>query len=50
MKQFAIIGLGDFGFNVVEALSKGEAQIIAVDSDPTKVARAKAWWLIFLPS
>ncbi|MBI2645939.1 MAG: TrkA family potassium uptake protein [Deltaproteobacteria bacterium] len=41
MKQFAIIGLGDFGFNVVEALSKGEAQIIAVDSDPAKVAKVK---------
>ncbi len=41
MKQFAVIGLGDFGFNVVEALSKGEAQIIAVDNDPAKVARVK---------
>lgn len=41
MKQFAIIGLGDFGMSVVRTLSKGEAQIIAVDIDKAKVADVK---------
>jgi len=41
MKQFAIIGLGDFGLNLVETISKGEAQIIAVDIDKAKVANVK---------
>lgn len=41
MKQFAIIGLGDFGYNLVQTLSKGEAQIIAIDIDKAKVAKVK---------
>lgn len=41
MKQFAIIGLGDFGMNLVQTISKGEAQIISVDIDKTKVAKAR---------
>lgn len=41
MKEFAIIGLGDFGMNLVQTLSKGEVQIIAIDIDPVKVAKAK---------
>ena len=41
MKQFAIIGLGDFGMNIIETISKGESQIIAVDIDREKVAKVK---------
>ncbi|OGQ17625.1 MAG: hypothetical protein A3B70_02400 [Deltaproteobacteria bacterium RIFCSPHIGHO2_02_FULL_40_11] len=41
MKQFAVLGLGDFGMNLIETLSKGETQIIAIDIDKTKVAKAK---------
>lgn len=41
MKQFAIIGLGDFGSNLVDTLSKGEAQIIAIDTDAQKVGKVK---------
>ncbi|MBI4040286.1 MAG: TrkA family potassium uptake protein [Deltaproteobacteria bacterium] len=41
MKQFAVIGLGDFGLNLIETLSKGESQIIAIDIDKTKVQLVK---------
>ena len=41
MKQFAVLGLGDFGMNLIETLSKWETQIIAIDIDKTKVAKAK---------
>jgi trk system potassium uptake protein len=41
MKQFAVIGLGDFGINLVETLSQGEAQIIAIDIDKAKVSKVK---------
>lgn len=41
MKQFAIIGLGDFGLNLIDTLSKGEVQIIAVDTDALKIAKIK---------
>ncbi|MEK7790372.1 MAG: NAD-binding protein, partial [Deltaproteobacteria bacterium] len=41
MKQIAVIGIGDFGYNLIETLSKGDAQIIAIDIDKAKVAKVK---------
>ncbi len=41
MKQIAVIGIGDFGYNLIETLSKGNAQIIAIDIDKTKIAKVK---------
>lgn len=41
MKQFAVIGLGEFGLNLIETLSKGEVQIIAIDIDVQKIAKVK---------
>lgn len=39
-KSFAIIGLGRFGLALVEALAKRNSNIIALDEDEEKVAKA----------
>ncbi len=37
MRQFAVIGLGRFGYSVAETLAKSGAQVLAIDKDPEKV-------------
>jgi trk system potassium uptake protein TrkA len=37
MRQFAVIGLGRFGFSVAESLIKKGAQVLAIDKDEEKV-------------
>jgi len=37
MKQFAVIGLGRFGFSVATALARMGCQVLAIDSDAEKV-------------
>jgi len=41
MRQFAVIGLGRFGFKVAEVLAAKGAQVIAVDKDPALVEKIK---------
>lgn len=41
MKQFIVIGLGNFGMNVANALSKLGHQVLAIDSDSKKVNEIK---------
>ncbi len=41
MKKIAVIGLGSFGMNLVEALAKKHTEIIAIDIDPRKVNEVK---------
>jgi trk system potassium uptake protein len=37
MRQFAVIGLGQFGFSVAKALVDSKCQVIAIDIDETKI-------------
>lgn len=37
MKQFAVLGLGNFGFNVAKSLAQRGHQVLAVDIDENKV-------------
>lgn len=37
MKQFAVIGLGRFGFSVAETLAEKNCQVLAIDIDEEKV-------------
>ncbi len=41
MRQFAVIGLGRFGFKVAEILTEKGAQVIAIDKDQTLVEKVK---------
>ncbi len=41
MAQFAVIGLGNFGFNVALALAEGGHQVLAIDQDERKVEHIK---------
>jgi len=41
MKQFAVIGLGRFGARVAAGLYQRGAEVVAIDSDPEKVADMK---------
>jgi trk system potassium uptake protein len=41
MRQFAVIGLGRFGFKVAEILADKGAQVIAIDKDPALVEKIK---------
>jgi len=40
-KKFCVIGLGSFGFHVVETLDKDGHEVIAIDSDKEKVQSVK---------
>ena len=37
-RQFAVIGLGRFGYSVVETLVKHQCEVLAIDNDEEKVA------------
>lgn len=37
--QFAVLGLGKFGFSIVETLAEYDVNILACDNDPAKVKR-----------
>jgi trk system potassium uptake protein TrkA len=41
MEQFMVIGLGNFGFNIADNLSKAGRQVIAVDTNSQKVEEIK---------
>ncbi len=41
MRQFAVIGLGRFGFKVAEILAEKGAQVIAIDNDHALVEKAR---------
>ncbi|MBO1224373.1 MAG: TrkA family potassium uptake protein [Candidatus Scalindua sediminis] len=41
MRQFAVIGLGRFGFKVAEILAEKGAQVIAIDKDHALVEKAR---------
>lgn len=41
MKQFAVLGLGDFGVHLAKTLSEGNAEVIAADSDSKRVQLIK---------
>jgi len=41
MSQFAVIGLGNFGYNVALALAQANHQVLAIDVDEKKVERIK---------
>ncbi|MCR4291086.1 MAG: TrkA family potassium uptake protein [Candidatus Scalindua sp.] len=41
MRQFAVIGLGRFGFKVAEVLAAKGAQVIAIDKDPVLVDKIR---------
>ncbi|MBN1794620.1 MAG: TrkA family potassium uptake protein [Candidatus Omnitrophica bacterium] len=41
MRQFAVIGLGRFGFKVAETLSELGAEVLAIDMDANLVQKAK---------
>jgi trk system potassium uptake protein TrkA len=41
MRQFAVIGLGRFGFKVAEILASKGAQVIAIDKNPALVEKAR---------
>jgi trk system potassium uptake protein TrkA len=40
-KQYAVIGLGTFGYNVAVELEKKGIQVLAVDNDPEIVDKNK---------
>lgn len=40
-KQFAILGLGRFGFSLMNEITRLGFEVLAVDSDPTRVNSAK---------
>ena len=37
MKRFAVIGLGNFGFHAAKALFEDGNEVVAIDSDKTRV-------------
>ena len=37
MKRFAVIGLGNFGFHTAKALYEGGNEVVAIDTDKTRV-------------
>ena len=41
MRQFAVIGLGQFGSSVARTLSRLGAEVIGIDSDPVRVEAVK---------
>lgn len=41
MKQYAVIGLGNFGFNIAKKLSEKGNKVLAIDIDPGKVDEIK---------
>ena len=41
MKQFVVIGLGNFGFNVATRLAQIGHEVIAIDSDETRIESIK---------
>ncbi|MGA8264555.1 MAG: TrkA family potassium uptake protein [Ignavibacteriaceae bacterium] len=41
MKQFVVIGLGNFGFNVAKSLSSRGHQVLAIDIDKEKIDEIK---------
>ncbi len=41
MKQFVVIGLGNFGFNVAKALAKKNNQVLAIDIDNDRIDEIK---------
>ncbi len=41
MKQFAVIGLGNFGYALAQELMEKGAQVIAVDRDPQRIEAIK---------
>ena len=41
MKQFAVLGLGDFGIHLAKTLSEGNAEVIAADCDSKRVQLIK---------
>jgi trk system potassium uptake protein TrkA len=41
LKQFVVIGLGNFGFNVARSLSKRGHQVLAIDIDQVKIDEIK---------
>lgn len=42
-RQFAIIGLGKFGYSVAQGLTEQGCQVLCIDSDPDKVAAVKGF-------
>lgn len=42
MKQFAVIGLGRFGFSLVDALIKKDMEVLAIDLDEEKVEQVSS--------
>jgi len=42
-RQFAVIGLGNFGCSVAQTLAQEGCQVLCIDSDPEKVAAAKGF-------
>lgn len=42
-KQFAIIGLGRFGFNMAKTLAENKCEVIAVDKDEERVRKASEY-------
>lgn len=41
MKQFAVLGLGQFGFRVADALASHDQEVVAIDRDESAVAAIK---------
>ncbi|MBM3313932.1 TrkA family potassium uptake protein, partial [candidate division WOR-3 bacterium] len=41
MKQFVVVGLGNFGFSVATRLGQIGHQVLALDSVPTRVDQIK---------
>ena len=41
MKQFVVIGLGNFGFNVAKDLAKKNNQVLAIDTDQDRIDEIK---------
>lgn len=41
MNEFAVIGLGNFGFNIVKSLAKRGKSVLAIDINPERVALVK---------
>ena len=41
MKNFAVLGLGNFGFNIARNLSEKGKNVLAIDSDPNQIEKIK---------
>ena len=41
MRQFAVIGLGEFGMHIAETLAKGDVEVLAIDNDPEHIGQIK---------